>query len=159
MAKEKNKPLSFSTTMRNPGRIANFLKCLLPYEGKILNNDIIDEIVQNIIKEKLYKPFYIGKKNELNKIFKNEETFSESQIEEIIANSPQKHKEAGFDQGWPSRFDTWYKLPMEFGFVSYAIGSEIKISEIGHMLVDALNEKPVNEQKIQNVFLNSLAKY
>lgn len=34
------KPLSFSTTMRNPTRIAGFLNCILPFEGKILTNEI-----------------------------------------------------------------------------------------------------------------------
>lgn len=39
MAKEREKeykPLSFSTTMRNPARIADFLNCILPFEGQIL---------------------------------------------------------------------------------------------------------------------------
>lgn len=28
------KPLSFSTTMRNPARIVDFLKCILPFEDR-----------------------------------------------------------------------------------------------------------------------------
>ena len=35
---------------------------------------------------------------------------------EIKETSPLIHKETGFDKGWTSMFDTWYKLPMEFGF-------------------------------------------
>lgn len=160
MAKAKYKPLSFSTTMRNPNRIADFLNCLLPYEGMTLDNELIDKIVRNVIKKKLYKPNYIGKVAELKEIYLSEdEYFTDEELEIIIVNSPQDHKEAGFDKGWPSRFDTWYKLSMEFGFVNYAIGSKIEISKVGHMLIDALNENPVNEQKIQNVFLNSMIKY
>ena len=37
----ERKPLSFSTTMRNPERIGAHLSVLTPYEGKILNNEII----------------------------------------------------------------------------------------------------------------------
>ncbi|WP_281739683.1 AlwI family type II restriction endonuclease [Holdemanella biformis] len=160
MGKEKNKPLSFSTTMRNPNRIASFLNCLVPFEGMTLTNDLIDKVVRKVIKEKLYRPYYINKVAELNEIYtSDDEFFNDEQLEEIVNNSPQNHKEAGFDKGWPSRFDTWYKLPMEFGFVNYAIGSKIEISKVGHMLIDALNENPVNEQKIQNVFLNSMIKY
>lgn len=160
MAKEKNKPLSFSTTMRNPYRIADFLNCLLPYEGMTLTNELIDEIVRKVIREKLYRPYYVGKAAKLSEVYaSDDEYFDEEQLSEIIVNSRQQHKEAGFDAGWPSRFDTWYRLPMEFGFVKYAIGSKIEISRIGHMLIDALNEHPVNEQKIQNVFLNSMMKY
>lgn len=160
MAVEKIKPLSFSTTMRNPDRIAKFLNCLLPFEGMTLTNELIDKIVRKIIKEKLYRPYYIGKVAIHSEVYaSDDEFFTDEQIEDIVENSPQNHKEAGFDKGWPSRFDTWYKLPMEFGFVNYAIGEKIEISKVGHMLIDALNENPANEQKIQNVFLNSMMKY
>ena len=42
--KAERKPLSFSTTMRNPDRIAGFLDCLLPYENMILTSDVIEKI-------------------------------------------------------------------------------------------------------------------
>ena len=106
------KPLSFSTTMRNPERIAAFLKCLSVFKGQILDNHIIFEVVKLLIREKLYCPMYVKRNVFLHNIFKSEENFSEGQIDEIIENSPQDHKEAGFDKGWPSRFDTFYKLPM-----------------------------------------------
>ena len=48
---------------------------------------------------------------------------------------------------------------MEFGFLQYEIGKPIKISTTGHMLIDAYNENPVNEEKIKDVFLNALMKY
>ena len=86
-------------------------------------------------------------------------TYSDEQIELIIKNSPQNHKEAGFEKGWDSRFDTWFKLLKELGFVKYAMGEAIEITETGHMLVDAFNEEPCNDKKIQLVFLNAFAKY
>ena len=52
--KAERKPLSFSTTMRNPNRIVSFLNCLLPYENQILTHDVIMKVVHNAIKEKLY---------------------------------------------------------------------------------------------------------
>lgn len=48
------KPLSFSTTMRNPSRIADFLMCIAPYEGQVLTNDIITSVAKTLIKRKLY---------------------------------------------------------------------------------------------------------
>lgn len=162
MARERNaefKPLSFSTTMRNPSRIADFLKCILPYEGQTLTNEIIMYVATSLIKKKLYKPMYIGRTPRLKNILNEEREFSDLEVNEIIQNSPQDHKEAGFDKGWPSRFDTWYKLPMEFGFLYYEINAPIEISTTGHMLIDAHNENPVNDEKIKNVFLNSLMKY
>lgn len=54
MAREREaeyKPLSFSTTMRNPARIADFLKCILPYEGQTLTNEIIMSVASSLIKK------------------------------------------------------------------------------------------------------------
>lgn len=158
--KAERKPLSFSTTMRNPNRIVSFLKCLLPYENQILTHEVVMKVIHNAIKEKLYTPVIVNRTPELFYIYKNEdEKYSDKQIEYIIEMSPQKHKEAGFEYGWDSRFDTIFKLPMEFGFVKYAMGQPIKISTTGHMLIDALNEEEPNEEKIQMVFLNSMMKY
>ncbi|MFA6866745.1 MAG: AlwI family type II restriction endonuclease [Clostridia bacterium] len=157
--KAEYKPLSFSTTMRSPQRIAAFLNCVLPFEGEKLNNEIIHKIVKKLIFQKLYKTTFEVKDTRLKGIFKGEEEFSNYDLEYIIANSPQNHKESGFDKGWPSRFDTWFKLPMEFGFIFYEIGQNIVISVVGHMLIDAFNEIPQNGAKIQNVFLNALIKY
>lgn len=158
--KAERKPLSFSTTMRNPNRIVSFLNCLLPYENQILTHDIIMKVVYNAIKEKLYTPVIVNRTPDLSYILKSEdEKYSDKQIEFIIEKSPQKHKEAGFGYGWDSRFDTIFKLPMEFGFVKYAMGEPIRISTTGHMLIDALNEEEPNEEKIRMVFLNSMMKY
>ena len=162
MAKEREKefkPLSFSTTMRNPARIAEFLKCLLPYEGHILTNEIINDVAVNLIKKKLYVPNIVTKVPQYKLILKSDEEFPLEVAKEIKDLSPQSHKEAGFDKGWPSRFDTWYKLSMEFGFLYYEINKAILISTTGHMLIDALNENPINDEKIQKVFLNALMKY
>lgn len=153
------KPLSFSTTMRNPARIAGFLMCISPFEGQTLSNEIVFEVAKSLIKRKLYQPIYISRTPRLKTVLAEERDFTESEVNEIIENSPQNHKEAGFDKGWPSRFDTWYKLSMEFGFLYYEMNKPIEISIAGHMLLDAYNEAPINDEKIKNVFLNSLMKY
>lgn len=158
--KAESKPLSFSTTMRNPNRIVSFLNCLLPYENQILTHDVIMKVIHNAIKKKLYTPVVVNRTPDLLCIYKSEDKkYSEMQIEYIIRMSPQKHKEAGFEYGWDSRFDTIFKLSMEFGFVKYAMREPIRISTTGHMLIDALNEDEPNEEKIQAVFLNSMMKY
>lgn len=160
MAVSKAKPLSFSTTIRNPERIPNFLRCILPFEGKILSSEIIHEVVKNVIREKEYTPMFISRTPELKQILlSEEETFTDKQLEFIIEKSPQKHKEAGFKYGWDSRFDTWYKMIKEFGFIRYAMEKPIVITATGHMLVDAYMEEPCNEKKIQMVFLNALMRY
>lgn len=155
--KAEYKILSFSTTMRNPERIANFLKALLPFERKILTHEMIMQIISSLIKNKIYIPVYA--RNHYEEILEIDKDFTEMQIQEIINNSPQNHKEAGFEKGWDSRFDTFYKLPMEFGFCFYAMNEPLIISHTGHLLIDATNEIPSNEAKIANIFLNCLMKY
>lgn len=162
MSKERTKefkPLSFSTTMRNPARIAAFLNCILPYEGQKLTNSIIDQVAVNLIRKKLYVPNTVSKNPAWKSIFVSDEEFDTTTAIAIKEASPQEHKEAGFDKGWPSRFDTWYKLPMEFGFVYYEMDKPIVVSTTGHMLIDAINETPANDEKIQKIFLNALMKY
>lgn len=161
MRNSEHKPLSFSTTMRNPKRISQFVVCIKEFEGQILTNEIIMKIIKKIIGEKLYKPMCISKDINLKNIYDDENlSFSDRQIAEIIKRSPQKHKEAGFARGWPSRFDTWFKLCKEFGFVYYEMDKKIEISTSGHMLCDAYYENTDNSgEKIQKIFLNALSKY
>lgn len=163
MTKERQavrKPLSFSTTMRNPERIAGFLKCLLPFEGQILTNEVINKVAMKLIIEKLYfTQKYEMKIPEYKEIYNNPDLkFTKEQAEDIIKNSPQEHQQHGFERGWSSRFDTWYEFPQELGFIRYEINKPIIISQTGHMLVDAFNEEQPNNEKIQAVFLNALMK-
>ena len=85
MANAKFKPLSFSTTMRNPNRISGFMSCILPFEGEVLTNDVIAKIIKNIIRKKLYKPNIIKSNKCLHEIYKeNEETFTDEQLDLYI---------------------------------------------------------------------------
>lgn len=160
MAVRKRKPLSFSTTLRNPERIASFLDVLSMFEGQILTNQVIDNICCQIFIKKLYKPTGVNSNQELSRIFESEETtFSNAQARQMLIDNPQKHKEKGFDYGWPSRFDTWYKLLKEFGLCYYEIDSPIEISPLGARLIEAFNSDPVNDDTIHSVFLNALCKF
>lgn len=152
------KILSFSTTMRNPQRIVEFLKVLLPYENHTLSNEVIMQIIAGVIKNKLYITNY-ERKNFKEILLDSDRILNSMEVQSIIENSPQNHKEAGFDKGWESRFDTLYKLSMEFGFCFYEKDKPLLISNTGHLLIDAFNEIPTNDAKINNVFLNALMKY
>lgn len=165
--KAERKILSFSTTMRNPYRIGNFLVVLLEFKNQILTHEIIMKIVKGVLRKKIYKPDFIKNNKEYNdKFYDSEYVFSDEELDFIIDNSPQKHKEKSFDNGWESRFDTWYKLISEFGFCYYAKGQKILISEIGELLIGAFFDKENNTFKeecdyalIESIFLNTLSKY
>lgn len=146
------KPLLFTTTLRNPERLKWFLGILKKYDGKALTNDLAEEIAGEIIRNGLYSPMKVSLlvKSKL----REKEILTDNEVMEAIKNNPQNHKEAGFDKGWPSRFDTWFKIAKELGFVYYKIGEKIKFSESGLRLVDS--EHPEFEQQ---AFLNAFAKY
>ena len=148
----KYKPLLFTTTMRNPERLKDFLTVLMEFDGKVLTNAIIESVAKALIKKGLYKPTKVSPiaKNK----WENEIELSEKETEQVFAENQQSHKEAGFDKGWPSRFDTWFKIAKELGFVWYWQNEKIEFSESGKMLLD--KEKPENELM---VFANAFAKY
>lgn len=102
MRKVEHKPLSFSTTMRNPERIAEFVNCIKDFERSDFNRIYNNENCKNLIKNKLYKPMSITKDNNLYAIYLDENLyFSDSQLNKIIENSPQNHK-----RGWiPQRLE------------------------------------------------------
>jgi hypothetical protein len=146
------KPLLFTTTLRSPERLKWFLGVLKEYNGQILTNKLARKIAGKIIKIGLYKPTNLSTAIK-NKI-KTKKALSNAEVEKALNDNPQRHKEAGFDKSWPSRFDTWFKIAKQLGFVYYAVGEEIKFSELGLKLVD--NEHPEFEQQ---AFLNAFVKY
>src|SRR3989338_1897452 len=146
------KPLLFTTTMRNPERLKDFLTVLAEYDGEILTNEIIDKVAKSLIQKGLYQPMKVS--SAVKDKWKNEIELNETETEKVFSDNPQSHKEAGFEKGWPSRFDTCFKIAKELGFVWYWQNEEIKFSESGKMLLD--KEKPENELM---VFANAFAKY
>ena len=49
----KYKPLTFTTTVRNPERMKALLKVISNYEGMILTNDLSVRILKDVVKNKL----------------------------------------------------------------------------------------------------------
>lgn len=140
--------------MRNPERMKAFLTILKDYNGKILTDALILDVVKGLIKNGFYETMYMRRTKEIKDKFKNGEELTSAELERIIKNSPQEHKEAGFERGWSSRFETWYGLAKQLGFVYYEIGKKIEFSKTGLMLID--NDHPEFEQQI---FLNAFVKY
>jgi hypothetical protein len=86
----------------------------------------------------------------------------DDEVEKLLNDNPQDHKEAGFDRGWPSRFDTHFALMKRFGFVFYKIGEVVRFSELGRMFVetDKLDDDESHYKYDEElIFLNSFVKY
>ena len=158
MADCEYKPLLFTTTVRNPERYKQIIGILLKYDGQVLTNAVIDKIIFDLVSSKIYVPMYAHRTPALKaKMLDDDESFTAEETRLIIQNSPQQHKEAGFDKGWPSRFDTFYKMAMELGFVYYKMGEPIRVSEAGIKLAKAI--EPEYAHLEEQAFLNAFTKY
>lgn len=146
------KPLLFTTTVRNPERFKDFLAILFHYNGEILTNELTQEIAGELIKNGLYTPTSID--YSVKAKLKEGVLLEDNEVQTILRDNPQNHKEAGFDYGWPSRFDTWFKFAKELGFVFYKNNERIKFSDLGKRLID--DKHPEYENF---VFLNAFVKY
>lgn len=171
--KESFKPLLYTTTVRNPERIKYNLFVLKKFENQILTNEIATAVVAELIKYGLYRPMKVS--NNVKTIWRQTSggefavtLLDDKIVSKIIDDNPQKHKEAGFDWGYPSRFATIFDLTKEFGFVYFKIGKKIEFSELGNILVNIVdvqiggnNEISFNlnnPEREQAVFLQSLAR-
>lgn len=146
------KPLLFTTTVRSPERLKGFLGILKAYNEKCLNDDLATEIAGELIRQGLYKPRNLSAA--VKGKHKQQIPLSDKEVKQCLRDNPQQHKEAGFNKGWPSRFDTWFKFAKELGFVYYKPGQNIVFSEIGGKLAEG--EEPGIEQQ---AFLNAFVKY
>lgn len=146
------KPLSFTTTVRNPERLKDMLAVLKNDNGKVLTNALAAEVAGEFIRVGIYRPMRVSPA--VKEKWKEGVPLSDEEAATILQTNPQNHKEAGFDRGWASRFDTWFKLAKELGFVYYEMSQPIEFSEVGLKLANT--EHPEFEQQ---AFLNAFAKY
>ncbi len=168
----KYKPLLYTTTMRNPGRLKQLLFVLKKFEGQILTDELATDIVGECIRYGVYRPtkqtqaikekWKTTPKGNFSRLL-----LTKKEVSYLIRNNEQKHKEAGFEKGYPSRFATMYDLCKELGFAYFKIGEQIVISDLGNHLIDVLNVQEEGDTLIVDevypeyeteVFLQAFAK-
>src|SRR3989339_2031303 len=149
---QEYKPLLFTTTLRNPERLKWFLGVLKNYNGQVLTNELAEKVAGELIRVGLYRPMKLS--SVVKDKVKSNNPLTDKEVVKVLKDNPQNHKEAEFSKGWASRFDTWFKIAKELGFVYYKNGEKIRFSDIGLKLVD--NEHPEFEQQ---AFLNAFVKY
>ncbi len=160
--------------MRNPGRLKYMLYILNKFEGRILDDELATEICGETIRYGLYRPMKklasVQQKWQTSDQGEfSEELLTDQEVELMIRNNPQSHKEAGFAKGWPSRFATIFDLTKELGLAWYKPGEPIVISSLAHHLLKSI-EVDINEAENyvsyevvqpeyeQQVFLQAFAK-
>ena len=147
MARKANpeyKPLLFTTTMRNPGRLKFMLYVLNMFEGQILNDELATKICGETIRFGLYRPMkkipsVQNKWSSTPNGEFSEYMLNDEEVELMLRNNPQHHGEAGFSYGWPSRFATIYDLTKELGLAYFWPGEPIIISQLAHHLLKSFD--------------------
>lgn len=174
MAAPQYKPLLYTTTMRNPGRLKFMLYVLAKFEGQLLDDKLATKICGETIRYGLYRPMKqtLQVKQKWQSTSQGEFSdyqLTDEEVRSMLTLNPQSHKEAGFAKGWPSRFATIYDLTKELGLAYYWPGQPIVVSALGKHLLKSINvevdesnsfitaeiEHPEYEQQ---VFLQALAK-
>ena len=150
------------------------LYILNQFEGRILDDELATEICGETIRYGLYRPMKklasVQQKWQTSDQGEfSEELLTDQEVELMIRNNPQSHKEAGFAKGWPSRFATIFDLTKELGLAWYKPGEPIVISSLAHHLLKSI-EVDINEAENyvsyevvqpeyeQQVFLQAFAK-
>lgn len=173
------KPLLYTTTIRNPERYKDFMHILKKYDGQTLNEKTVESIERELFKFGLYRPVrkpatvtdkWRGvRKGEIpTTALTDAETKIIYRLNDPTINEDIKgHKEAGFPFGWPSRFDTQYKLMKVLGFVYYEWEEPIVFSKTGNCLADTvkitvagdlISREIINPQNEQKSFMQAFAK-
>ena len=172
MAQPEYKPLLYTTTMRNPERLKYMLYILAKFKGQVLDDDLATKIVGETIRYGLYRPMKQNDsikekwKTTPNGVF-SEYILTDTEVEYMLQNNPQQHKEAGFSKGFPSRFATIYDLTKELGLAYFKPSMQIIISDLGEHLLKSIEVNVsgeeilyefINPEYEQQVFLQAMAK-
>ena len=158
--KSTYKPLLLTTTVRNPERFRDMLFVLSKFKGLELTNELATKICGELIRFGLYKPTK-ALTDPIKDKWRSGIDLNDLEVSDLLRENPQEHKEAGFDAGWPSRFDTQFKLGHFFGFIYYKIGEPIEFSELGDLYIQRTeyNGDSFYTNDEQQVFLNAFVNY
>lgn len=142
------KPLSFTTTVRNPERIKFFIKVLEKFEGEKLSNSLSTRILLELICEKIIRPDqgFRRHSNLKTKYFSNEK-FSIDEAKKLLEATTPAKKQRGFDVGPPSRFETYFNTPKRLGLVFY---QPPNVSE-DKIIISDLGKKLANEATLEGI--------
>lgn len=169
----RRKPISFDTTLRNPGRIPQFISVLSGFEGQVIDDKVALELEGEIIRQKIFEPTKatLGTyMREYNKKFSfvaaDQSKEAAARVEEIydqwengapgsvplekiiylLENTITAHKDRGWKGGWESRIHTQFNFLNELGFVRVVKGEKIVISKNGKLMIhEYSNGHPIED--------------
>lgn len=134
---------SFSTTVRNPERLQNFLRVLKVLEGEVFNQDIQKEYQILLIKNRYYRPSHIPEKYQ--------KAFNDPEIEISYDMAQEVFNKSDYTD--PAMRGRQSVNPLnKLGFcIARESAGEIVITELGNQFLEA-------EQDFSSIFFKSLLK-
>lgn len=137
------KQMAFETAIRNPERYKGIMEKMLPFEGEVLNDEMLLEIVCSL---------YIEGEVSSDRILVKDNTSIDC-IKELVKDvNITRNSDGGFPKGYQSRFWTYMRTLSELGFVYARYNKEFKISALAKMLLN-------NEIDEQEAFSIQAVKY
>ncbi len=125
--KPEYKQMAFETAVRNPERYLEILTALKDFDGVVLNDENLLDIVSHLYLEKIVKSDKI----------KIDETTTINDIKDLVIEvNSTRNSDGGFPKGYPARFWTYMRTPSELGFVYASYGEVFRFSEIAKKLVN-----------------------
>ncbi|MCK9493349.1 MAG: AlwI family type II restriction endonuclease [Acholeplasmataceae bacterium] len=126
------KQMALETAVRNPERYKDILSILIEYDGVVLNDENLLEIVTHLYNEEIVKASNI----DFNLLSKK------VQMKTVIEVNSSRRADGGFPSGYSSRFWTYVRTLSEFGFLYARYNEPLKFSSVSKLLV----EKKIDEQ-------------
>ena len=127
------KQMAFETAVRNPERYRGILARLSKFEGTILNDANILEIVLHL---------YIVGEVSSPKININSSTQAKDIRDKVIKVNSTRNADGGFPKGYASRFWTYMRTLSELGFVYAQYERPLKLSQMAKKLLkDEVDEQ------------------
>ena len=120
------KQMAFETAVRNPERYRKILLRLSRFEGTMLNDAKLLEIVAHL--------YAVGEVSSPNIHITNSTTAEEIKVSVVKVNST-RNADGGFPKGYASRFWTYMRTLSELGFVYAQYKKPFKLSRMAKRLI------------------------
>jgi hypothetical protein len=120
------KQMAFETAVRNPERYIDILSAVSEFEGIVLSDENLLQIVS-----KLYVDGIVSS----TEIVVSETTNVEDIKEEVKEVNSTRRADGGFPSGYASRFWTYMRTPSELGLVYAQYNQPFKLSDICRKLI------------------------
>lgn len=128
------KQMAFDTAIRNPERYRHILQELAPFEGQVLNDEVLLNIVSTLYLKGLVRSrdVIIDEKEEIDDVLKQ-------QVKNVNAT---RNGDGGFPKGYAARFWTYMRTLSELGFVYAQYQQTFQFSNIAKKMInDEISEQ------------------